>query len=270
MQTSSAGRTTSSPSPPSSSTQETPTTIPNVPSTSSLLSSSFQSQEVWVQPLYYLPLHGFECTCKTRHANILHQFPQDSATPPPTSSVVIITQSGSMVTQTVTSTPTTGSSALLGGQQRSSGLSGGLIAAAVIASVLGVALIGAIVWFFMRRRRRDDENEEKFGDINDDPSSPSILNRNISTHSKAGLLDRAYPPTITTRMSRVSSTNGPDMSSSDAISPVTPNSERRQSRLVMYDQRLNPHALMVIDNGSHTSLNTLDDHRDYGRMLKVC
>jgi hypothetical protein len=38
----------------------------------------------------------------------------------------------------------------------------------------------------------------------------------------------------------------------------------------MYDQRLNPNALMVIDNGSRASLNTLDDHRDYGRMLKVC
>jgi hypothetical protein len=147
-------------------------------------------------------------------------------------------------------------------------MSGGLIAAAVVASVVGVALIIAVVGILLRRRRQNKEHDEKYGDINDDPS-PSNLNRNISTHSKAGLLERAYPPTVATRMSRVSSNNGPEMSSSGAISPTTPNSERRQSRLVVYDQRLNPQALMVIDNGSHTSLNTLDDHRDYGRMLKV-
>jgi cell wall integrity and stress response component len=145
-------------------------------------------------------------------------------------------------------------------------MSGGLIAAAVIASVLGIVIIGALIFFFLRRRRRDNE-DEKFGGLNDDANSPSNINRNISTHSKAGLLERAYPPTVTTR---VSSYNGPEMSSEDAISPVTPNSERRYSRPLMYDQRLNPNALMVIDNGSHTSLHTLDDHRDYGRVLKVC
>jgi hypothetical protein len=146
-------------------------------------------------------------------------------------------------------------------------MSAGLIAAAVVASVFGVALIAALIWF-LRRRRQQKEGNEKYGDINDDPSS-SNLNRNISTNSKAGLLERGYPPTVATRMSRVSSNNGPEMSSSGAISPSSPSSERRQSRLVVYDQRLNPQAMMVIDNGSHTSLNTLDDHRDYGRMLKV-
>jgi hypothetical protein len=161
--------------------------------------------------------------------------------------------------------PTSASSTFLGStQKKSSGMSAGLIAAAVIASVLGVVLIAAILFFFWRRRRRDTENE-KFGDIND-TTSPSHLNRNASTNSKADLLDRAYQSTTTTRVS----SHGPDMSSSDAISPVTPNSDRRQSRMVMYDQRLNPNSLMIIDNGSHTSLNTLDDHRDYGRVLKVC
>ncbi|KIW02460.1 hypothetical protein, variant 2 [Verruconis gallopava] len=184
----------------------------------------------------------------------------------PITSVQVVTVSGSMVTQTVTSTPTTGSSALLGGQQKkTSNMSGGLIAAAVIASVFGVVIIAAVIFFVWRRRRLNHQNE-KFGDINDNPSSPSNLNRNASTNSKAGLLDRAYPPTIATR---VSSYNGLDMSSSDAVSPVTPNSDKRHSRPIVYDQRLNPNALMVIDNGSRASLTTLDDHRDYGRMLKV-
>jgi len=198
--------------------------------------------------------------------------PRSTPSPlPPTTSIQTITQGGSTIVQIMTVTPTAPATANLPAQQRGSGgISGGLIAAAVVASILGVALIGALVWFFMRKRRRDnDDHDEKYGDINDDPSSPSNLNRNISTHSKAGLLDRGYNTAAAARMSRVSSTNGPEMSSTDGISPVTPNSERRSSRLVMYDQRLNPNALMVIDNGSRTSLNTLDDHRDYGRQLKI-
>lgn len=196
---------------------------------------------------------------------------EPGTTPPPTTRIQTVTQQGSVRVQTLVITPAPAPSSVLGTSKKDSGLSGGLIAAAVVASVLGLALIGAIIFFVLRRRRNAaNDSHQKYGDINDDPSSPSNLNRNISTHSKAGLLERAYPPTIaTTRMSRVSSTNGPEMSSSGAISPVTPNSERRQSRLVMYDSRLNPNSLMIIDNGSHTSLNTLDDHRDYGRMLKV-
>ena len=154
----------------------------------------------------------------------------------------------------------------MGANKSSSGTSPGVIAAAVIASLLGCLIIGVLVGFLLRRKRRN-ENDEKFGGLNDDShTTASHLNRNTSTNSKAGLLERTYPPTIATRMS----SQGPDMSSSDAVSPVTPNSERRHSRPMMYDQRLNPNALMVIDNGSHTSLTTLDDHRDYGRMLKVC
>ena len=211
-----------------------------------------------------------------RRANINQQAsPSGSPTQSEVKSVQTVTAGGSTVIQVVTiqQTPTvTGTMApgnLPTQQKDSGGISGGLIAAAVVASVLGVALIAALVWFFLRKRRQNEESNEKYGDINDDPSSPSNLNRNISTHSKAGLLERGYPPTVATRMSRVSSTNGPEMSSSDAVSPVTPNSERRHSNMIVYDSRLNPNALMVIDKGSHTSLNTLDDHRDYGRMLKV-
>jgi len=95
------------------------------------------------------------------------------------------------------------------------------------------------------------------------------MQRNTSVHSKAGLLGEksGYPPTIQTRFSThdlgISSHEG------SGTSPVSPMSERRMSKPLVYDQRLNPNALMANDNGSHTSLRTLDDHRDYGRMLKV-
>jgi len=223
-----------------------------------------------IVPIVYTPSSSFVSTSSQSQQS--SSSPRSTPSPlPPTTSIQTITQGGSTIVQIMTVTPTAPATANLPAQQRGSGgISGGLIAAAVVASILGVALIGALVWFFMRKRRRDnDDHDEKYGDINDDPSSPSNLNRNISTHSKAGLLDRGYNTAAAARMSRVSSTNGPEMSSTDGISPVTPNSERRSSRLVMYDQRLNPNALMVIDNGSRTSLNTLDDHRDYGRQLKI-
>jgi hypothetical protein len=134
----------------------------------------------------------------------------------------------------------------------------GYIAAAVIAAFFGLAFIAGALFLCWRRRNRREDGEIKGASSRD-------MQRNISVHSKAGLLDKTYVPTINTRIS----THGLDMNSSDGTTPVSPMSERRKSQPLMYDQRLNPNALMVNDNGSHTSLRTLDDHRDYGRMLKV-
>jgi len=235
MQSSSAGRTSSS----SSSASATSSVSVEQSAASDSDSSSIISQSA--------PTSGSNPTTKAS----------------PVTSVQVVTQSGNVITHTVTSMPTAGSTALIGASKKSS-MSPGLIAAAVIASLFGVALIGLIAFFLLRRRKKANENE-KFGGLRDS-TGPANLNRNASTHSKAGLLERAYPPTIATRYS---SHGALDASSGGATSPVTPSSDRRGSKAILYDQRLNPNSLMILDNGSHTSLRTLEDHRDYGRMLKV-
>lgn len=54
--------------------------------------------------------------------------------------------------------------------------------------------------------------------------------------------------------------------SSDNTSPMA---ERRTSRPAVSDQRLNPNAFMQHDDGSRTSVNTMQDNRDYTRTLNV-
>lgn len=72
---------------------------------------------------------------------------------------------------------------------------------------------------------------------------------------------------------------GADYEHDSPISPVgavyeTPlgtHDSRRNSRPMVYDQRLNPHAIMQNWelNGSRGSLGTLQDQRDYSRPLNV-
>jgi cell wall integrity and stress response component len=186
-----------------------------------------------------------------------------SVTGTPVTSVQIITQSGQVVTQTITTTPTAGSSSAMLGKEKSQSIAPGYIVAAVIASVAGIILL-CLAFFWIWRRRKIVADSEKYGDGNVGGSgSPADLNRNTSVNSKAGLLDSAYPPTLTTRFS----THNLDLSTGTS----SPNSTgaRRKSNPLDFDQRLNPNLLMVHDNGSHNSIQTLEDHRDYGRMLKV-
>jgi cell wall integrity and stress response component len=172
--------------------------------------------------------------------------------------VQVVTQSGVIVTQTVTTTPTLSPDANSGTQRKSStGIAPGYIAVAVIAGIFSVLFICAGIYLCWRRR--NDMPDSEFG------ASSRDMQRNVSVHSKAGLLaNRTNVPVITTRLSNHGLLN-------DDGGPSSPMSERRKSQPMMYDQRLNPNALMQNENGSHTSLKTLDDHRDYGRtLLKVC
>jgi cell wall integrity and stress response component len=171
--------------------------------------------------------------------------------------VQVVTQSGVIVTQTVTTTPSVSANSLSGTQRKSSGIAPGYIAAAAIAGIFGLAFIVAGLWLCWRRKNGGEDSEFRGGPSRD-------MQRNISVHSKAGLLaNRTNVPIINTQLS------SHHLTDSDGVTPVSPMSERRKSQPLMYDQRLNPNALMANDNGSHTSLTTLDDHRDYGRMLKV-
>jgi hypothetical protein len=59
------------------------------------------------------------------------------------------------------------------------------------------------------------------------------------------------------------------MQDTDSISPMESGSDRRSSRPYIFDQRLNPSAIMTLDNASRGSVASLDDSRDYGRTLNV-
>ncbi|KAE9990929.1 hypothetical protein EG327_000700 [Venturia inaequalis] len=170
-------------------------------------------------------------------ASSTHQAASASQSPTHVTQVQVVTQSGQIITQTITTTPTVPASP---NTSRKNGIAPGYVAAAVIAGLLGLVFIVAGIWLFMRRK------ENKDGEKGFQGGSSRDMQRNISVHSKAGLLaNRNGVPAINTR-------NSGQPLMDDAATT-----------------RLNPNALMANDNGSKTSLNTIDDHRDYGRTLQV-
>ncbi|KAL0263217.1 hypothetical protein SLS55_002195 [Diplodia seriata] len=124
-----------------------------------------------------------------------------------------------------------------------------------------LALIaGGIVFFLMRMRRKQEQTAQD----TENGSAGVTPQRNVSTLSRTGLLrsgEKDYtatlPPINTARQS------------SDPSDAMTPNSERRNSRPLFYDQRLNPQPFMNLDNGSHGSIVSIEDNRDYTRTLNV-
>lgn len=175
---------------------------------------------------------------------------------------------------------------------RKSGVSAGTIAGAVIGAVVGVALILAGAFFLWRRRRNAAAGPSGTAS----PGSRRKMERNESVLSKTGLLAAAgvgsgagaggsggndvekssydAPPYINTSMNRrqsgMNQTNGPSPTSPivfDGDSQLS----RRNSRPLVYDQRLNPQAIMSNweANGSRASVGTMQDQRDYSRPLGV-
>jgi hypothetical protein len=147
------------------------------------------------------------------------------------------------------------------GKEKSQSTSPGYIVAAVVASIAGIILLCLAFFWIWRRRKTPIDNEKYAGGSGS--GSPADLNRNTSVHSKLGLLDSASLPTLTTHFSSHNPNFSTDTSSPSSIGA------RRKSNPLDFDQRLNPNLLMVHDNGSRNSIQTLEDHRDYGRMLKV-
>lgn len=104
--------------------------------------------------------------------------------------------------------------------------------------------------------------------------------RNASVLSKAGLLGSARADDAEKNYDEVHGSGRHSMLyGGDAEnSPVSPiggygghDRERRSSRPLVYDQRLNPAAIMQNwdHNGSRASVGTLQDQRDYSRPLNV-
>ena len=187
--------------------------------------------------------------------------PTSTAVQQPSTEIQILTVSGNPVTKTVVYTPTTIPSETQNQNQKKSSSTGAIVGGVVGGIGLIAAIIGG-VFFVLWRRRRQQQGEGDGG------TTQSGVQRNTSTMSKAGLLGPSekvsqYPPKITTNLYRNSR-----MMDSESISPVS-GSDRRHSRPYIFDQRLNPSAIMNLDNTSRGSFVSMDDARDYGRTLNV-
>ncbi|CAD0099266.1 unnamed protein product [Aureobasidium mustum] len=185
----------------------------------------------------------------------------------------VVTLSGAPVTQTVTSTAvvTPGAGSLH--ENEHEGVSGGTVAGAVIGSVAGVALLLAGAFFLWRRKQSE---------TSDDPESPRSgsgsgsarrrMERNTSVLSKTGLLSSAGTAADMEKF-QDDSALGHKYHGSESTAPMSssPDGDRRNSRPLVYDQRLNPAALMEHweRNGSRASIGTMQDQRDYSRPLGV-
>jgi cell wall integrity and stress response component len=185
--------------------------------------------------------------------------------------VLIRTVSNQPVTQTVTSGPTAVSGAdSHQGQDpekkdKSGGVSAGVIAAIVIAVVLAIVVV-AVAAFLIRRKRR---NPGRNGSGSILPGTNG-LSRNTSTMSGSRLLGTVYPSAGKGPRSHVTSQNQSFMNERDGSGGPPSMGERRNSRLLLHDQRVDPVQLLNHTNGSHVSVNTLPDNRDFTRKLNVC
>jgi cell wall integrity and stress response component len=100
------------------------------------------------------------------------------------------------------------------------------------------------------------------------------MERNTSILSKTGLLSSAGTTIDMEKFhdDSVAANHRYNNSESTAAASVSPDgSNRRNSRPLVYDQRLNPVALMEHweHNGSRASIGTMQDQRDYSRPLGV-
>lgn len=176
----------------------------------------------------------------------------------------VITTSGpngiSVITQTVIFRPTD----LPAQEEEKKSSNTGAIVGGVVGGIAVIAaLVGGIVFLLWRRRRQ--RQQQQMGEVDE-----LGVHRHTSTMSKHGLLrgekSPQYPPTaLATNIRR----NSRMIGESESGSPGSGHSDRRSSRPYIFDQRLNPSAIMMQDNTSRGSFVSLDDAADYHRTLNV-
>ena len=191
-------------------------------------------------------------------------------TPVVVTSAQAVTVGGSVATQYVTSAPTVIPAPVNQmPKQTREGLSSGAIAGIAVASILGAAAVIAVLVFLLcvRRRRQNPKDIE------------GVPKRNTSVLSRVGLLRNADPPE-NEQAARVAPTLPQIRTSGIPVADGGPGSaltfgssetgeNRRFSRPLFSDTRLNPNALMTQVNLSRTSVSTLQDNQDYTRPLEV-
>lgn len=163
-------------------------------------------------------------------------------------------------------------------QPEEKGVSDGTIAGAVVGSIVGVALLLAGAFLLWRRRKHEEaaDPESPRQGSGSSRKSPKRMERNTSVLSRTGLLASMGANTDAEKYNDDSTIPGAghknNASASPEQNPSSPvGSNRRNSRPLVYDQRLNPAALMEHweRNGSRASISTMQDQRDYSRPLGV-
>jgi hypothetical protein len=134
------------------------------------------------------------------------------------------------------------------------GISKGAVAGVVVAAFVGLAIVGLGLFFCLRRRRKDEHIVDSTGMV----TTPSRMNSQMSRNGLLG--SNPFRPNSLVHTQQGSSDSG--------VSPITPIAERRSSKPLVFDQRLNPD-LYLHEDSSRVSINTIDDHRDYNRRLNV-
>lgn len=169
---------------------------------------------------------------------------------------------GEVRTVIVTPTPATSAEATQNSASRNSGLSGGAIAGIVIGVLIGLLGLAAAFFFWYRSRRRTPQEsgpETAFVPRTGDTSpSNNVPSRQLSQMSSAGLLG--------SKLSR-SNTSGVPVGS-DSRSAATTNTLGYDRRSVGTDQRLNPYALYMNEQGRVSNVS-FQDAQDYSRQLRV-
>jgi cell wall integrity and stress response component len=115
------------------------------------------------------------------------------------------------------------------------GIAVGVVVAALV--LIALLVVGCCVW---RRRKYGNKGGEQG------------LNRNTSVLSRKILLGGS------------GGTNGTPYAANNAAMQ-----EKRSSKPLVTDQRLNPNAFMQHDDGSRSSFVSMQDNRDYTRTLNV-
>ena len=186
-----------------------------------------------------------------------------STTETPVTSIQTVTVGGNVVVETVLAMPESQPTV-----ESSDGTSPGLIAGAVIGSLSGVGALGLFAFWFLRNRRNNGGGST--GSAGLESAGPGHMpRRNTSLLSRTGLLrsEKSFPGG--SAVNTLHSGGGGGAGGLEDGSSLTPVSERRSSRPLVFDQRLNPYALMEYDNGSQISITTMADNRDYTRPLNV-
>ncbi|KAH0354087.1 hypothetical protein KCU81_g1035, partial [Aureobasidium melanogenum] len=248
----------STPTTTSSSTSSTSSTPSSTSSSTSSTSTSFSLTSTQAAVITSSPSSTAADTDSLSHTTLV--------------STRVVTLSGAPVTQTVTSTAvvTPGAGSLH--ENESKGVSGGTVAGAVVGSVAGVALLLAGAFFLWRRKQSETSDPESPRSGSGSGSTRRRMERNTSVLSKTGLLSSAGTA-VDMEKFQDDAGQGHRYHGSESTAPTStsPDGDRRNSRPLIYDQRLNPAALMEHweRNGSRASIGTMQDQRDYSRPLGV-